>query len=251
MFTTTRPGQKRGSRFRPPNPPCTAHAQSQHMIGFAGGLNLYAYSSNNPVRFVDPSGLDPSWSNMAQGRVLTAQLLNTLGKSKLFNSRFKGDISSVLGQNGVYYGTPPRQGMTGFAGNAGKIYINSAGSESEKALTLFHEGLHKVLERKNKCGPNLKRSKKSSPNPLAKYGVDLEKDLVEHAWIYLQESRVMAELAGTGAIDTFGSSFMTPFANLNAFDMQANPNGKLDSDWDYLLGLAGYLQEQGRSMLGD
>jgi hypothetical protein len=58
MFTTTRPGQKRGSRFRPPNPPCTAHAQSQHMIGFAGGLNLYIYGNQNPVRFVDPSGLD-------------------------------------------------------------------------------------------------------------------------------------------------------------------------------------------------
>ena len=61
MFTTTRPAQKRGSRFRPPNPHCTAHAQSQHMIGFAGGLNLYAYVGNNPVNAVDPSGLEPEW----------------------------------------------------------------------------------------------------------------------------------------------------------------------------------------------
>ncbi len=59
MFTTTRPAQKRGSRFRPPNPPCTAHAQSQHMIGFAGGLNHYGYVGGNPLRYVDPSGLGP------------------------------------------------------------------------------------------------------------------------------------------------------------------------------------------------
>lgn len=30
-------------------------------IGFAGGLNLYAYVGNNPVRFVDPSGLQPGY----------------------------------------------------------------------------------------------------------------------------------------------------------------------------------------------
>lgn len=36
-------------------------------IGMAGGLNMYRYAGNNPVSFVDPSGLVPGWFASAYG----------------------------------------------------------------------------------------------------------------------------------------------------------------------------------------
>ena len=51
-------------------------------IGFAGGLNLYTYSSNNPVSRVDPSGLSPRtrWKSTPVSRALapSVELLRPL-----------------------------------------------------------------------------------------------------------------------------------------------------------------------------
>jgi RHS repeat-associated protein len=35
--------------------------------GFAGGLNLYAYASGNPISLIDPYGLSPNWSQIGSG----------------------------------------------------------------------------------------------------------------------------------------------------------------------------------------
>ena len=39
--------------------PVVGRFLSPDPIGFAGGLNLYAYTENDPVNWVDPDGLAP------------------------------------------------------------------------------------------------------------------------------------------------------------------------------------------------
>jgi hypothetical protein len=42
--------------------PNTGQFTQQDPIGFAGGINLYAYAGNDPVTFSDPYGLSPEWA---------------------------------------------------------------------------------------------------------------------------------------------------------------------------------------------
>jgi len=57
-----------------PQTPVHAHMPTRHMIGFAGGLNQYAYVGNNPTNRVDPSGLAPWGIGQGQGMLPTGQM---------------------------------------------------------------------------------------------------------------------------------------------------------------------------------
>lgn len=64
--------------------PETGRWLSKDPIGIAGGLNLYAFCGNNPVNFVDPSGLqDHSGTNR--------------GGDGYSREDFGNDVDSVLG----------------------------------------------------------------------------------------------------------------------------------------------------------
>jgi len=68
------------------------------MIGFAGGLNLYAYVGNNPTNYVDPSGLDPVTTLNAFPKWQAAPRVGTV---RPFNS--SGFLNALDSTTGLMY----------------------------------------------------------------------------------------------------------------------------------------------------
>ena len=78
---------------------------SRDPIGHSGGLNLYAYPTN-PVRFIDPSGLEPIWYGCSDGvkggleRKFMKEAMEDSGQD-LMNAALLGPISSDQFLNGL------------------------------------------------------------------------------------------------------------------------------------------------------
>jgi RHS repeat-associated protein len=86
---------------------------SEDPLGLGGGdLTLYSYAGNNPVVFVDPSGL------CSQKNGFTATISKAWNAHQQFHDDIRNNVSS-LGEStlGVYAGTESAIGITGVGGS--------------------------------------------------------------------------------------------------------------------------------------
>jgi RHS repeat-associated protein len=89
--------------------PQTGRFVSQDPIGFAGGLNLYAYGRNAPTNFGDPFGLRPY---VDKYRTVQAAAIRALADVYLWSVNENREYAGVIYKNpdGTYSYTPPVQG---------------------------------------------------------------------------------------------------------------------------------------------
>ena len=99
-------------------------------IGYADGMNWYAYCANNPVNYVDPKGLDAGW--------LTMNLTASFGGSGFRSSGFAWDDSGNFGwinTTGGGGGTPALSLGVGLAGTNADTMSNLNGTGGSGGLS--------------------------------------------------------------------------------------------------------------------
>ena len=117
------------------------------MIGFAGGLNMYAYSSNNPVGRVDPSGLSPRtrWKSTPVSRALapSVELLRALypESAEFVDKMIQGGAVTIGSTPGAGARTTPF-GITISRETARCDGEGTFGKQVLLAATLYHERKH-------------------------------------------------------------------------------------------------------------
>ena len=179
---------------------------SRDPIGLSGGANGHSYGENNPVRYVDPFGLEPSCltEGMFPRRGVKAKrtegLLNFLSLDAELKLGVVPQIRAMIHSNQlkVTYGkSSGPQGNFGYTmPGGGEIQINSDLPDYVAAMTLYHEFLHVAVERGLALVPKEFRNLKSPRlcdcdddfTKLARAQADYLLALKRaHAWVYYEE----------------------------------------------------------------
>lgn len=134
--------------------PAVGRFISEDPIGFAGGLNFYRFSLNNPVNFVDPFGLRPctdDWLDRLQTLFDIAGLVPGFGEIfDLVNAGIYGLRGDSLNAGLSLGSTIP---IFGWAGSAGKfankaskyVDITKGGSVANRATDVTREQFERNL----------------------------------------------------------------------------------------------------------
>ncbi len=129
-------------------------------LGYADGLNIYAYVGNDPLNFVDPSGmygqgLDNLQTGLDVGGLTpglgifpdAANVIISLGRGNFGDALISGGaMIPIFGQGvtGVKLGKKATEGIYEFTDTAGKLYVGQSNNIAKRLNQHVNSGkLHK------------------------------------------------------------------------------------------------------------